>query len=206
MPRFSNAIICLLALWAVSAEKSSAAMWLVRGPANTSMAADPACKGRDMERSAPDDNHLWIDCWIGEKHVTLLISSIAPFVAKDFTYKNAAAMFERITAGTEWSAFKDKVKFIGGSSFQGFEPFAQMRLIGRLCDVGKQCATAQERIVALKMLGTSRVTVSLIVMGDVEQKDYIVHGKRVATYRYFPDPIATMVDTFNFATIQNPPF
>ncbi|MBY3249885.1 hypothetical protein [Rhizobium laguerreae] len=40
----------------------------------------------------------------------------------------------------------------------------------------------------------------------VEQKDYIVHGKRVATYRYFPDPIATMVDTFNFATIQNPPF
>ncbi|MBY5864254.1 hypothetical protein [Rhizobium leguminosarum] len=206
MPRFFTAIIFLAALWAVSAERSSAAMWLVRGPANTSMAADPACKGRDIARSAPDDNHLWIDCWIGEKHVTLLIASVAPFVAKDFTFKNAVPMFEKITAGTEWSAFKDKVKFIGGSSFAGFEPFAQMRLIGRMCEVGEKCPNPQEKIVALKMLGTSRVTVSLIVMGDVEQKDYIVHGKRVATYRYFPDPIATMVDTFNFATIQNPPY
>ncbi|MGO7837598.1 hypothetical protein [Rhizobium johnstonii] len=87
MPRFFTAIIFLATLWAVSAEKSSAAMWLIRGPANTSMAADPACKGR-----------------------------------------------------------------------------------------------------------------------NVEQKEYIVHGTRVATYRYFPDPIATMIDTFNFATIQNPPF
>ncbi|MBY3142426.1 hypothetical protein HFO65_30135 [Rhizobium laguerreae] len=206
MPRFFNAIICLVALWAVSAEKSSAAMWLIRGPANTSMAADAACKGRDIESTAPDDHHLWIDCWIGEKHVTLLISSVAPFVAKDFTFKNAVPMFEKITAGTEWSAFKDKVKFIGGTSFAGFEPFAQMRLIGRLCDVGEQCPNPQERIVALKMLGTSRVTVSLIMMGDVEQKDYIVHGKSVATYRYFPDPIGTMVDTFNFATIQNAPY
>ncbi|MGO7689990.1 hypothetical protein ACC696_35850 [Rhizobium ruizarguesonis] len=138
--------------------------------------------------------------------VTLLIASVAPFVAKDFTFKNAVPMFAKITAGTEWSAFKDKVEFIGGTSFARFEPFAQMRLIGRLCDVGKQCANAQEKIVALKMLGTSSVTVSLIVMGDVEQKDYIVHGKRLATYRYFPDTIATMVDTFNFATMQNPPY
>ncbi|MBB5255312.1 hypothetical protein [Rhizobium leguminosarum] len=206
MPKLSVAMIFLVTLWTVSAEKSFAAMWLVRGPANTSMAADPACKVRDNERSAPDDHHLWIDCGIGEKHVTLLISSVAPFVAKDFTFKNAVPMFEKITAGTEWSAFKDKVKFIGGTSFAGFEPFAQMRLIGRLCDVGEQCPNPRERIVALKMLGTSRVTVSLIVMGDVEPKDYIVHGKRVATYRYFPDPIATMVDTFNFATIQNAPY
>ncbi|MBY5746878.1 hypothetical protein HFO28_25335 [Rhizobium leguminosarum] len=55
-------------------------------------------KGRDIERSAPDDNHLCIDCWIGEKHVTLLIASVAPFVAKDFTFSNAGAMFAKITA------------------------------------------------------------------------------------------------------------
>ncbi|OHV19966.1 hypothetical protein EOS93_12575 [Rhizobium sp. RMa-01] len=206
MPKLSVAMILLIALWTVSAEKSFAAMWLVRGPANTSMAADPACKARDVKRDTPDDNHLWIDCSIGEKHVTLLIVSVAPFVAKDFTFSNAGPMFAKITAGTEWSIFNDKVEFIGGTSFAGFEPFAQMRLIGRLCDVGEQCPNPQERIVALKMLGTSSVTVSLIVMGDVEQKDYIVHGKPAATYRYFPDPIATMVDTFNFATIQNPPY
>ncbi|GAA3066791.1 hypothetical protein GCM10010520_13230 [Rhizobium viscosum] len=206
MPKLFVAIVSLLTLWTVPAEKSSAAMWLVRGPGNTSMAADPACKARDTKPDPSDDRHLWIDCSIGEKHVTLLIATVAPFVAKDFTFANAGPMFAKITAGTEWSAFKDKVEFIGGTSFPGFEPFAQMRLIGRLCDAGEQCASAQERIVALKMLGTSSVTVSLIVMGDVEQKDYIVHGKPAATYRYFPDPIGTMVDTFNFATIQNPPY
>jgi len=62
MPRFFTAIIFLVTLWAVSAERSSAAMWLVRGPGNTSMAADPACKGRDLDRNAPDESHLWIDC------------------------------------------------------------------------------------------------------------------------------------------------
>lgn len=187
MRSFFTALISLVTLWAISAERSIAGMWLVRGPGNTSMAADPACKARDVNRETPDDNHLWIDCSIGEKHVTLLIASVAPFVAKDFTFSNAGPMFAKITAGTEWSTFNDQVEFIGGTSFAGFEPFAQIRLIGRLCDVGEQCPNPQERVIALKMLGTSSVTVSLIVM----EKDYIVHGKRVATYRYFPDPITT---------------
>lgn len=56
MPRFFTAIVFLATLWAVSAERSSAAMWLVRGPANTSMAADPACKGREIGPNAPDDD------------------------------------------------------------------------------------------------------------------------------------------------------
>ncbi|AIC28107.1 hypothetical protein IE4771_CH03013 [Rhizobium etli bv. mimosae str. IE4771] len=198
------AAIILITLWAASAETSSAAMWLVRGPGNTSMAADPACKAREVK--APDESHLWIDCWIAEKHVTLLIASVAPFVANDFTHRNAREFFAKITAGTEWSALKDSASFFGGSSFPGFEPFAQMRLIGRLCEPGKQCARAEEKLVAFKVLGTARMTVALIAMGDVEQKEYIVKGKSVATYRYFPDPISTMIDTFNFATIQNPPY
>lgn len=81
-----------------------------------------------------------------------------------------------------------------------------MRLIGRLCELGKQCANAEEKIVDFKVLGTARTTVALIVMGDVEQKEYVVKGKPVATYRYFPDPISTMVETFNFATIPNLPY
>lgn len=204
MPRFFAVFVFLLPLWGISAERSSAAMWLVRGPGNTSMAADPACKAREVK--APDESHLWIDCWIAEKHVTLLIASVAPFVANDFTHRNAREFFAKITAGTEWSALKDSASFFGGSSFPGFEPFAQMRLIGRLCEPGKQCANAEEKLVAFKVLGTAMMTVALVVMGDVEQKEYIVKGKAVATYRYFPDPISTMIDTFNFATIQNPPY
>lgn len=203
MPRLVAAII-LITLWAVSAERASAAMWLVRGPGNTTMAADLACKAREVKE--PDDRHLWIDCWIGEKHVTLLIASVAPFAANDFTHQNARAFFSKIAAGTQWSAFGDNITFFGGSSFPGFEPFAQMRLIGRLCDTGKQCAGPEEKLVSFKVLGTARITVALIVMGDVEQKEYVVKGKPVATYRYFPDPISTMVETFNFATIPNPPY
>ena len=202
MPRLVAAIL-IVSLWAASAERSSAAMWLVKGPGNTTMAADPACKAREV---TPDDRHLWIDCSISGKHVTLLIASVAPFVANDFTHRNAREFFAKVTAGTEWSAFKDSASFFGGSSFNGFEPFAQMRLIGRLCDAGKRCADAEEKLVAFKVLGTERITVALIAMGDVEKKDYIVKGKSVATYRYFPDPISTMIDTFNFATIQNPPY
>lgn len=74
MPRLVAAIL-LVSLWAASAERSSAAMWLVRGPGNTTMAADPACKAREV---TPDDRHLWIDCSISGKHVTLLIASVAP--------------------------------------------------------------------------------------------------------------------------------
>lgn len=204
MPKFFAAFVFLVTLSAISAEQSSAAMWLARGPGNTSMAADSACKAREI--NPPDDGHLWIDCWIAEKNVTLLIASAAPFVANDFTHRNAGEFFSKFTEGTEWSVFKDNVTFFGGSSFPGFEPFAQMRLIGRLCDAGKQCADAKEKLVAFKVLGTARTTVALIVMGDLEQKEYIVNGKSVATYRFFPDPITAMIDTFNFATIQNPPY
>ncbi|MGR9503745.1 hypothetical protein ACU8MW_08505 [Rhizobium leguminosarum] len=170
------------------------------------MAADSSCKAREKEANASDDRHLWIDCLIAQKHVTLMIAAVPPFVAKDFAFANAGEFFAKATAGTEWSVFRDSVMFLGGPSFPGFEPFAQMRLIGRLCEAEKQCANEIGKIVDLKVLGTSSTTVFLIVMGDVEKKDYVVHGKTAATYQYFPDPISTMVETFNFATIPNPPY
>lgn len=114
MPRSFAATVFVVILWAVSAERSSAAMWLVKGPGNTSMAADSACKVRDSQIDASDSSHLWVDCLIADKHVTLMIASVAPFIAKDFTFKNAGQFFAKFINGTEWSGFKDGVEFLGG--------------------------------------------------------------------------------------------
>ncbi len=54
MPRLVAPLI-LITLWAASAERASAAMWLVRGPGNTTMAADLGCKAREVKE--PDDRH-----------------------------------------------------------------------------------------------------------------------------------------------------
>ncbi|MGO4570066.1 hypothetical protein AB4Z52_34805 [Rhizobium sp. 2YAF20] len=196
-------------IWAASVEDCLADMSLVRGPGNTSIVVDPGCKVRDDGGNPPDPAHRWIDCLFAQKRVTLLMSVFQrpALAAKEFDFPNVGQIYAKATSGTEWSTLKDGIKFLGGPGMPGFEPIAQLRLIAELCEPKGNCTySSQHRIIDFKVLGTPAVTVSLIVMGDVNENQILENGKLSATYWYFPDPISTMVETFNFATMPNPPY
>jgi hypothetical protein len=209
MLRMLVSVIFFAVILAASVEDCLADMSLVRGPGNTSIVVDPSCKVRDTSGNPPDPAHLWIDCSFAEKRVTLLMSKFQhqALAAKEFDFSHVKDMYTQATAGTEWSTLKDGVDFLGGPGKPGFEPIAQLRLIAELCEPKGNCTYSHEhKMIDFKVLGTPAVTVSLIVMGDVNENQIMENGKLSATYWYFPDPISTMVETFNFATMPNPPY
>jgi len=173
------------------------------------MAMDPGCTVRDGGSASTNNAPTWIDCVLQQKKVTFLITAIPgfPLAAKDFAFRNAANIYERATAGTDWESLKGTIQFMGGPGMPGFEPIAQLRLIAEICEPKGDCTHSHEhKMVDFKVLGTPRLTVALIVMGDVNENQVLENGELSATYWYFPDPVKTMVETFNFATMPNPPY